>query len=304
MNMQRKFLLLLTLAAAAATPVLGQTAPQGAARAGSGTQKAASVPDFEGIWNHPSLPWFEPLASGPRPVTNTSRTDGRSNYDQLVGDYKNPILQPWASEVVKKFGEISLAGVTFPNPANQCWPEPPPFLFKHNQMMMIQQPDIVTMIYVEDHEVRRVRLNQPHPAQVIPSYHGDAVGHYEGDTLVVDTVGIKTDRPYAMIDLFGTPYTKALHTVERYRLVDPETAKDGVARMRKENMVFGDISRAKKYLQLTLTVEDTGVFTTPWTVTITYGSADDWPETVCAENIHEYYYNKNSDVPTAAKVDF
>ena len=56
-----------------------------------------------------------------------------SNYDQLVGDYTNPILQPWAAEVVKKYGEISLAGITFPNPSNQCWPEPVPFIFKHNQ---------------------------------------------------------------------------------------------------------------------------------------------------------------------------
>lgn len=297
MKIRREFLLLGLLAAA--TPALGQagkSAPNGGAQ--------SAVPNMEGVWNHPSLPWFEPLANGPKPVTNLSRENGHSNYDQLVGDYKNPILQPWAAEVVKKFGEISLAGVTFPNPANQCWPEPVPFLFKHNQMMMIQQPDLITMIYVEDHEVRRVRMNQPHPDKIIPSYHGDAVGHYEGDTLVIDTVGVKTDRPYPMIDLFGTPYSKALHTVERYRLISPEVAKDGVDRMRKENMVFGDISHAQKYLQLMLTVEDPGVFTMPWTVSITYGSANDWPETVCAENIHEYYYNKNSDVPAATKADF
>ena len=51
-------------------------------------------------------------------------------------------------------------------------------------------------------------------------------GHYEGDTLVVDTVGVKTDRPYAMIDLFGTPYSKSLHVVERYRLREYEDVKD------------------------------------------------------------------------------
>jgi hypothetical protein len=222
----------------------------------------------------------------------------------LVGDYTNPILQPWAAEVVKKFGEISTAGVTFPNPANQCWPEPVPFIFKHNQMLMLQQPDTITMIYVEDHEIRRIRMNQPHPAQITPSYHGDSVGHYEGSSLVIDTVGVKTDRPFAMIDLFGTPYTKALHVVERYRLLDPEAAKDGVDRMKKENMTFGDISHASKYLQLQLTVEDPGVFTTPWTVTITYGNSNEWPEIVCAENTHEYYYNKESEVPRATKVDF
>jgi hypothetical protein len=42
---------------------------------------------------------------------------------RLVGDYTDPILQPWAAEVVKKKGEISIAGVTYPNPGNMCWPE-------------------------------------------------------------------------------------------------------------------------------------------------------------------------------------
>jgi hypothetical protein len=302
MNVRQHILLLVSLAATT-TVALGQTTPAAGPAVGA-AQSTAAIPDFSGVWNHPSLPWYEPLASGPRPVTNRSRKNGVSNYDQLVGDYTNPILQPWAADVVKKYGAISLAGVTFPNPANQCWPEPVPFIFKHNQMMLIQQPDIVTMIYVEDHEVRQIRMNQPHPAQVTPSWHGDSVGHYEGDMLVVDTVGVRTDRPFAMIDLFGTPFSKALHVVERYRLIDPQAAQDGVARMKKENMTFGDISHAKKYLQLLLTVEDPGVFTTPWTVTITYGGADDWQEIVCAENINEYYYRKESEVPRANTPDF
>jgi hypothetical protein len=153
-------------------------------------------------------------------VTNRSRRNGVSNYNQLVGDYTNPILQPWAAEMVKKFGEIALTGVTNPNPANQCWPEPVPFIFKNNGMQMVQQPHQVTIIYDENHQFRTVRMNEPHSVQVTPSWHGDSVGHYEGDTLLVDTVGIKTDRPFAMIDLFGTPYSKALHVVERYRLLD------------------------------------------------------------------------------------
>ena len=162
------------------------------------------------------------------------------------------------------------------------------------------------MIYVEDHEIRQIRLNESHPAQLTPSWHGNSVGHYEGDTLVIDTIGNRTDRPFAMIDLFGTPYTKALHVVERYRLVDYAAAKDGLERDAKENMRFGNINRndGSKFLQLQLTVEDEGVFTTPWTATITYGHGTDFPEMACAENIHEYYYNKNSDVPRADKPDF
>jgi hypothetical protein len=60
------------------------------------------------------------------------------------------------------------------------------------------------------------------------SLYGDSVGRYEGDTLVVDTVGIRTDRPFAMVDMYGTPYTSALHVVERYRLLDYDAAKEGL----------------------------------------------------------------------------
>ncbi len=267
---RRDILLLVTLAAAAATPALGQALAPAVGAASSGTQGAASIPDFSGIWRHPSLPGFEPPASGPGPVVNKVR---RRGYDQLVGDYTNPILQPWAAEIVKKHGEITLSGVTFPNPANQCWPEPVPFIFKHFGMQMLQQPHQITMIYSEDHEVRHVRMNQPHPAQVTPSWYGDSVGHYEGDTLVVDTVGTKTDRPFAMVDLYGTPYTKALHVVERYRLLDYEAAKEGLERDAKENLIVQegrDPNYRGKYLQVHITVEDKGVFTMPWSATITY----------------------------------
>jgi hypothetical protein len=160
---------------------------------------AASIPDFSGIWGHLSLPGFEPPLSGPGPVVNKSRTsqvvggDGRpvpatngalvSSIYQFVGDYSNPILKPEAAEVVKKHGEIELSGVPAPTPSNQCWPGGMPFALWNIGMQMLQQPHQITILYSFDHEVRHVRLNQPHPAQVTPSWYGDSVGHYEGDTL-------------------------------------------------------------------------------------------------------------------------
>jgi hypothetical protein len=330
MNRQRNLLVFVTLATAAATPALAQTATPVVGPAGSATNGATSIPDFSRAWNHPSFPWFEPPASGPGPVTNRSRWpqrpggvaggdlapplppskagEGVSDYNQLVGDYTNPILQPWAAEVVKKFGKISLAGITYGTPSNQCWPMPPPFIYKQFQVQVIQQPEAITFLYNDNMDVRRVLLNQRHPEQVTPSWYGDSVGHYEGDTLVIDTVGVRTDRPYAMIDLFGTPYTKSLHIVERYRLRDYDDVKDAIERNKKENWLFaGDVfSRHRgKFLQLHLTIEDEGVFTTPWTATITYVPGPDvWLETVCAENTHQYYYNNEADVPRTEKPDF
>src|SRR5882762_2309719 len=325
MHRKRNFLRFVAVATAAAMPAAGQ-APSVAGPAGSATGSADSIPDFAGVWNHPVFPWFEPPGSGPGPITNLSRwaeqrpagaagsaalpagTVGISDYDQLVGDYKSPILQPWAAALVKRFGEMSLAGITFPNPSNQCWPQPMPFIFKQFQVQLLQQPDKITMLYSGDHEVRRVRMNALHSSPLKPSWYGDSFGHYEGDTLVIDTVGVKTDRPYAMQDLFGTPYTDKLHIVERYRLREYDDVKDAIERNKKENWMFnGDVfsQHRGKFLQLHVTIEDEGVFTTPWTATLTYvPGGDQISETVCAENPREYYNNKDSDVPKAEKPDF
>jgi len=328
MRRQRNFLPFIALAAAVATPALGQTGTSGRGLGSGETNGAASIPDFSRIWRHPSFPWFEPPASGPGPVTNRSRwpqrpegasgslpplppgVEGVSDYDQLVGDYTNPILQPWAAQVVKKFGEMSIAGITYGNPSNQCWPMPMLFIYKQGTVQIIQQPDTVQLIYTgPSTDVRRVRLNGRHPEPLTPSWYGDSVGHYEGDTLVVDTVGVKTDRPYAMIDLFGTPYSKSLHVVERYRLREYDDVKDAIERHIKENWLpAGDVfsTHRGKFLQLHLTIEDEGVFTTPWTATLTYVPGPDiLSEVVCAENRHQYYYDhSDANVPRAEKPDF
>src|SRR5262245_25566266 len=134
MNVQRHLLLMVTLVAAVIPASAQQVVPT---PANIGVQSSASVPEFSGIWRHGNLPWFIPPASGPGPVTNLSRTKdgGVSDYSSLVGDFKNPILQPWAADVVKKKGELSLAGVVFANPANTCWAEPVTFLFVHVTLM-------------------------------------------------------------------------------------------------------------------------------------------------------------------------
>jgi hypothetical protein len=331
MHRQRNFLLFIALAAAVATPALGQTVTSGVGPASGETNGATSIPDFTRVWIHPGFPWFEPPASGPGPVTNKSRwpqqpgdpasgtvalpplppgVEGVSDYDQLVGDYTNPILQPWAAEVVKKFGEMSFAGIVYGNASNQCWPMPMLFIYKQGTVRILQQPDRVLLIYTgPSTDVRRVRLNDRHPEPLTPSWYGDSVGHYEGDTLVIDTVGVKTDRPYAMIDLFGTPYTKSLHVVERYRLREYDDVKDAIERNKKENWLLqGDVfsNHRGKFLQLHLTIEDEGVFTTPWTATLTYVPRSDVAsEAVCAENIHQYYYDQSdANVPRAEKPDF
>ena len=154
MNLQRRdFLLVMTLVVAAMTPASAQTvAPTIGRPAHGGTQGTESVPDFSGVWLHPSLPGFEPLSSGPTSLVNRSRSpNGVGEVSQLVGDYTNPILKPQAAEVVKKYGEMSLAGVTYPNPRNQCWPGGVPYVFTNLGMQLLQQPDKITILYSDDH---------------------------------------------------------------------------------------------------------------------------------------------------------
>src|ERR1700739_780213 len=140
---------------------------------------------------------------------------------------------------------------------------------------MGQRPEKITILYNgQDHEVRHIRMTRPHPAEVTPAWYGDSVGHYEGDTLVIDTVGVKTDRPLAMLDMYGTPYNRALHVVERYRLLDYEAARDGLERDAKEFLLIPNTSMQRdlaymgKYPQLLFSVEDPEAFTMPWSETI------------------------------------
>src|SRR5258707_12796218 len=272
----------------------------------SGAQNAASFPDFSGIWVHPTLPGFEPPLSGPGPVRNRSRMpSGVGNFNQLVGDYTNPILKPEAAQIVKQHGDLSIAGVTYPTPSNQCWPGGVPYMFWNIEMQMFQRTREITLLYLVDHQVRHVRMNQTHPTKVTPSLAGDSVGHYEGDTLVIDTVGVKSG-PFAMVDMYGTPHSPALHVVERYRLLDYQAAKEAEERGQRELTRFGrdpGFARNPAYrgrgLQLEFTVEDHGVFTKPWSAAISYRRPlGEWPEMVCAETTHDFFTGRDVRVPT------
>jgi hypothetical protein len=194
--------------------------------------------------------------------------------------------------------------------AGSCWPEPPPYVMAlHFGVHILQQRDEVTLLYLLYNTVRHVRLNESHPENLTPSWQGHSVGRYEGDTLVIDTVGIKVS-PLSTVDPFGTPHSKALHVVERYRLIDGEAAAED---QQKHGAIFRptppygrgtiDPDTAKKGLQVEFTVEDPDVFTTPWSGRVTYRRLIGyWPEAVCAEN--PFFLGSDATMPTAYTPDF
>ena len=175
---------------------------------------------------------------------------------------------------------------------------------------MFQQPDQIADVIYPPGQRNPARAHEPAasggPDAVL--VRSDAVGHYEGDTLVIDTVAIKVG-PFAMLDMYGTPHSPALHVVERYRLIPYDDAREALARNAKENARETGANFQENYrgkvLQLQFTVDDPGVFTMPWSATITYRPASsEWLDLICAENVHEYFSGKDTAVPHADKPDF
>jgi hypothetical protein len=159
---------------------------------------------------------------------------------------------------------------------------------------------------------RYIRMNASHAADLKPTPMGDAVGHWEGDTLVIDTVGIRVDQ-YTSIDRFGTPQSDQMHVVERYRLIDGPTAKARVDAFENAEGTVGGNARDAGYnpdinlrgLELQITMDDPKVLTGPWTVRVDYRRLmSQWPENVCADNPMEHYKNEWVGLPRAARADF
>ena len=280
--------------------------------------ETGKTPDFEGTWGRNAFN-FEPPDSGPGPIRNLRRVgEDASKYIlggdpvPLVGDYTNPILKPHAAEAVKHWGEHSAAGHDIPDPSNQCAPYSPPYGLQMQQIVMVHQTkNEVTLVYSQDDQVRHVHLNQTHPKNLRPSAMGHSIGHYEGDTLVVDTVGVEVG-PVTVVDRYGTPQSEAMHIVERYRLIDGKQAAEA---QQKQEMIAGRLGGKPgnnpmdesfpKGLQVEVTVDDPNTYTMPWSGKITYRRTTlPWEERVCAENNHDVFEPGFTHVPAATRPDF
>ena len=227
-----------------------------------------SIPDLSAggaAWQNTHNDFILP-SSGPGPVTWDPAhpfvgNGGRQAVTLRVADLTNPILMPWVRDVLKKFNDDALAGKEQRSPTSLCRANGVPgmILLRNEPLFIAQTATEVTFLYQSDHQFRHIYLNVPHSVRVKPSWYGESVGHYEGDTLVVDTIGLS---PKAPVDYYLTPHTDQLHVVERYRRTD-----DG------------------KVLEVVVTVEDPGAFNMPWTASQRYRKLDNTPmvEYVCAE---------------------
>jgi hypothetical protein len=280
-----------TVVCAIATPRLAVAGPAGTGSAPS--VETAKIPNFAPDsltgWQL-SDDEFIPPPSGPGPIVSDPAHPYISFYrfprnprpSFRVADLSNPILQPWTRERLRKVNERSLSGQVVAIPKERCWPVGVPafLLLPATPVYFLQTPKEVWMIWMQNHQVRRVYLDVPHSGSVPPSWYGESVGHYEGDALVVDTIGI-SDKSY--VDNYQTPHTDQLHVIERFHIAD-----------------------GGKTLEVNVHVEDPGAFTTPWNAIQRYRRTNGGPqsEVVCAENNDDHFHHGLEAMPQADKPDF
>src|SRR3979409_2187703 len=112
---------------------------------------AASAPDLSGAWARTTFE-LEPPASGPGPLRDPPRGS------KAPPAYTSPLLKPAAAAIVKQRYESVQAGKPYSTPSETCWPMVPPLIFRVREMQLAQKKDEVLLIYMQDHEVRRVRI--------------------------------------------------------------------------------------------------------------------------------------------------
>ena len=231
--------------AAFATVLLATTA----LIAGAMAQGPGSIPDFSSNgWAAPNGTDFIRVPGSPPPVTSdpshpyinngiAARTGQQPNY--RIGDLTNPNVKQWAKDVMKKDNDEVLKGKIAFTPGQSCVPWGVPAVsLSGGPFFFVQTPKVVYLIEEGDRQARRIYMNIPHSANPKPSWYGESVGKYEGDTLVIDTIGMNNK---TFVDNYRTPHSDRLHVIERYRMID-----------------------GGKKLEVRVHVEDPGAFTTPW----------------------------------------
>jgi hypothetical protein len=246
------------------------------------------APDTETSWIPVGDDYLAP-ESGPGPVTFDpahpyvpNLTPGKAQTYR-VADLSSPILQPWAADQMRKANEDVLAGRVPFRARESCWPPGVPTFLVYalaTPLYFLQTPGLVLMTYSGGPEMRHVYLRASHSANPKQSWYGESVGHYDGDTLVVDTIEFNRR---TFVDNYRTPHTEKLHVVERYRLIG-----DG------------------NTLEVRFSVEDPGAFTRPWSGSQRFRRSHRiaLSELPCVESDVQYFSYAKYSVPVAGKPDF
>jgi len=208
--------------------------------------RSATHPDFTGVWEH-------------------SRIPGEGEYIDGEDTRDLSFMMPWVETEVRRRERASLDGHPIPNAGVLCLPEGMPnILTSGHDLQIIQTPREVLILAESDHQILPVYINGSHPANLLPSWYGHSVGHWEGSALVIDTIGL-SDK--SLIDSTGTPHSEALHVQVTLRM-----RSDG------------------KQIEAVFVLEDRLAFRRPWIYTRHYEKSGSGAvgEYACAENNDHY----------------
>lgn len=200
--------LLLLLAGCAAGPTRSAATPP---------QGAAAARDLSGIW----LQDQGVLFSDPTKGVASGRHPG---YDESI----NPA--PLTPEFQARYDAIKAerkAGRAVADPGANCMPPGMPRLMVNPYPFeVLHTPGRITLIFTTDNHVRRIFTDgRSHPEELMPTMNGHSVGHWEGDTLVVETVGLRADK---YLQNTGLPHSDQLVVHERIRLLNPDKLEDAI----------------------------------------------------------------------------
>jgi len=248
----------------------------------------AAIPDLSGLW---IAGGFDPPLTGrggvrmhPEYIQRGTRDENRNRQNPIppIADLSDPILKPWAVERLRPIVERRIAGEIIPEARSQCLPMGTPMLISEGgPRLILQTADRVTIVNEELPEVRHIYLNAAHPENIVPSWYGEAVGHYEDGALAVTTIGISAK---TWVDDFLTPHTEAMRVSERYTLLE-----DGDS------------------IEVSFTVEDPETFNEPWSGIVFYERAPEgreFQEIRCSEYNYDVFTGQTLPMPTATKLDF
>ena len=231
--------------------LLGQSSSQAPGQpAAAKSQSAAANNDISGVWN--SI---------------------RGNYDNSSFSKGDPPMTPWGqakfNAAKPSQGSRGVKLTETNDMVYKCYPPGMPYIYLQVfPMQIVQIPKEVIEIFEYDHMVRHIFTDgRKHPDDVTPTYNGHSIGHWEGDTLVVDTVGLNGK---LWLDRVGHPDSDQMHIVERIHRVDDKT------------------------LQVDFTFDDPKSYVKPWTAVMRFRLHPDWEitEHVCEDNVEFENFEK------------
>ncbi len=216
-----------------------------------------TLPDWSGVWNPHERNLFDAsaLAAGEVKAKDTGSSLFEASYMRMYPPYR-PDYEARYLSVLKK----TEAGISTDPTAACVPPGVPRIMGTPYPLEFIVQPDRVTMLFEAFGQTRRIYTDgRGHPADLDPSYNGDSIGHWEGDALLVETVGLRED---TVFDVTGAAHSDSMHVVERIRRVSKTVMEDKIL------------------------IEDPKALTRPWTVVRTFDLQPQWriAEYVCDEN--------------------